>query len=1255
MIDLRWGVNTTALSEKQATWKIMDVCFEQIDKCDGKMICLIGNRYGWIPNYDIDEMTKKFGLRLCSNVSATELEIQYGILQRKNPRKAMVFLRDEVKSLPEELLENFQDDNPRLNLLKEALLSNKNCICSRYSLEYQDGDYKGLDAFEEMVYTSLCEYIVDQLDISNVSKHVRIKKQFDAIIDDETAEYYLHPHLDSDTNAFINSNNTFAVLKADAGMGKTAFSAHMSSVLGHSRKVFYYFCGCNAESETPLQMLKYFIGQISDYLDISTECNSNSMQENSQVFIYLLSQLSANVVFLIDGIDHFVCSYEERLAWLPMLVPDHIKFIFTTSSKDKSYEKLNEYSNVVLLTIPVLEHPKKFIKHLLKVNGKEIHDEILNVAFKNHKINNYYHAKMIADALVMMDRYDFEGIKNGGDDINAINVFLKNALLQFPKSMEGVALFLLHDYGKRIAPDLIPEIYIYIACNEGGLRASDLESLLESKWDELSFERYISFLSGIIVERENGCYDFASSVVREAVEKLIKWESKKKVLKHIEKLPYDDPLKICCCLSRSLFYEHYDVVYKLINSNKASSIIADQFVSCLNYMENEITSLLKKYNLSEWFFDCILSRITSIQEQEASVKIVLNILSSVPMSLKARALEYIGDYYINKAEFAKAEQQFKDAIREELDGNNYSMVGRLYYKLSTVMRVNSEEDYETLRTTLGFSIEMFEKETQSMSILDRMCCVVAKYQLIFMELNHTLNGIPSVQMFNIDELRLTDGIDTPHLNFIARSRIEKVEEEAITSIKTTVDAFNVFRREAEAVYEEATAEGKIENILEPFILTLNGYDVFGIPTERIDRVKAVKDDVEKELEQNFNLGLYKILGMLEYELANAEAQLEKKKHHLLKCCAIWGQFINQLSLPNFAKKYINAEMKLVSIYLDAGDENAADEHLIKWSQAQYDYTINDLRKAFSQCKRYPDEIHLAILEEVRDSIADVNRIKARIKQLGESYNRCQDIEQKYFYHLIKSCVFKQLDEFDTREKFSLESYRWLKSIYLSLSEKMLNNPDDGDEIEFVCIYLLKLMLQMLDLVSDVAIAEVPSKRYELKSYYDERVFVLEERHRYEMQRLEKIWFGFLYAKSLINQASKDMIIAEQNYLFAVRIFNVLRRILYENEVTPFNLVFPTINQSRINFELCAVETRLAMYYKDVGLLLSSAKTYETISTLALSLFGAEEDSSSEDQVFLKLASVSCLQALEGYYSLNMQSKAHELCEKYDAIKTLSLK
>lgn len=1253
MIDLRWGVNTTSLSEEQATRKILDVCFDQIDKCDGRMICLLGNRYGWVPNYDIDEMSSRYGLNLNTNVSATELEIQYGILQRNNPHNTMIFMRDEIKSLPAELIDNFRDDNPRLNALKEDLLKNKNCTCCRYSLEYENGEFQGLDDFAEMVYEHLYEYIKAQLDLSPVAHHIRIKKQFDAKIDDESLDYYLLPQLALSANEFITSHNTFAVLKADAGMGKTAFSAYMCKMWAHSHTMFYFFCGNDADTETPIQMLKYFICQVSDYLKVNVECNSSSIQENIQIFIYLLNQFSEDVVFLVDGIDHFVCSYEERLVWLPMSVPDRVKFIFTTSSQDKSYEKINEYSNVVLFTIPNLLAPEKFVKHLLAVNGKDIPDEILSVAFRKHHIDNYYHAKMIAEALVMMDQYDFQGIKNNGDDINAINDFLRDALLQLPKSTEGVALFLLHDYGKRIAPSLIPEVYIYIACNEGGLRASDLESLFGSKWDELSFERYISFLSGIIIERENGCYDFSSSIIRNAVENLIKWKFKKKVMNHIESLPDDDPLKIRCCLNRSLFYEHYDIVSKLIECNRDSTVLAEQFVGCLNYMENEISELLKKYDLHKWFFDNVVSKTTSVQEQEASARIVLNILSSIPKELKTHALEFIGDYYNGKAEYTKAEQCYKDAL-EEVSAHDSATRGRFYYKLATVLCVNTEEDYEALLITLKQSIAFFQRESLSMDITNRMYCVVAKYQLNIIELNHSLNGVHSIQTFKTKELRLENGVDTPHLSFISKAKIENIKEEVINTLKISVELFNEYRREAEAIYNIAKSFGDIRKILKPFLLTLNGYDILGVSEGRIERVKEIKDDVEKELEKHFDLGLYQTLGMLEYELAQADEDVEEKQQHLLKCCAIWGQFVTQLNLPDFASKYISAEMNLAEIFLDAGDEDATNDHLQKWSQARYYYVINDLRRAFNQCKRYPDEIHLVVLEEVRDDIADVNRVKARMTQLGKHYTRCEDIDVRYFVFLIKSCIFKQLDVFSARENFSFESYWWLKSVYVAESEKLLNCSDGRDIVEYVCIYILRLMERMLDLVPDITANQEKLEKYSLKSYYDEKVYVFEERHKYEMLRLEKICYGFLYAKSLIDQSSVKRELIEQNCLFAIKIFNTLRRILYENEVTPFNLIFPMISQGRINYELCVVETKLAMYYRDVGLLLSSAKTYETVTALALSLMGAEEDSIAGDQIYLKFASISCIQALENYSALGMSSKVLELREKYEAIKMLSL-
>src|SRR5699024_12559611 len=117
-----------------------------------------------------------------------------------------------------------------------------------------------------------------------------------------------------------------------------------------------------------------------------------------------------------------------------------------------------------------------------------------------------------------------------------------------------------------------------------------------------------------------------------------------------------------------------------------------------------------------------------------------------------------------------------------------------------------------------------------------------------------------------------------------------------------------------------------------------------------------------------------------------------------------------------------------------------------------DYAINDLRNAFNQCRQYPDEIHLALLEEVRDNIADVNRTKAKIKQLGDNYNRCQNISQKYFYYLIESRVFKQLDEFKVRKHFSFENYMWLKCTYLYLSKKLSTDLENREMIELVCIF-----------------------------------------------------------------------------------------------------------------------------------------------------------------------------------------------------------
>ena len=48
-IDLRWGVDTSRMSEEKSSRYVITSCLDTIDRCRPYIIVLIGERYGWIP------------------------------------------------------------------------------------------------------------------------------------------------------------------------------------------------------------------------------------------------------------------------------------------------------------------------------------------------------------------------------------------------------------------------------------------------------------------------------------------------------------------------------------------------------------------------------------------------------------------------------------------------------------------------------------------------------------------------------------------------------------------------------------------------------------------------------------------------------------------------------------------------------------------------------------------------------------------------------------------------------------------------------------------------------------------------------------------------------------------------------------------------------------------------------------------------------------------------------------------------------
>lgn len=148
-IDLRWGV-----SEADATHhkRVIDVCLRNIDRCRPFFLCLVGQRYGWIPGQDdvSDETLAKFvGLAdvIADRRSITEMEILHAVVSPfvENGRTveaehAFFYLRlpdylEEIPVEPAQLRRTYSDSAEEDPSCREFLLERQSKL--RKALEQQ--------------------------------------------------------------------------------------------------------------------------------------------------------------------------------------------------------------------------------------------------------------------------------------------------------------------------------------------------------------------------------------------------------------------------------------------------------------------------------------------------------------------------------------------------------------------------------------------------------------------------------------------------------------------------------------------------------------------------------------------------------------------------------------------------------------------------------------------------------------------------------------------------------------------------------------------------------------------------------------------------------------------------------------------------------------------------------------------------------------------------------------------------------------
>ncbi len=159
-IDLRYGVNTTGMTEAEASEKVLNMCVNSIDRSRPFFVGFIGNRYGWIPSEEQwQEFYHHLGAKqktLLANsmgLSITEIEILYSGLfstQTTDSKYLFCFREDtpEVYLSNQELMEDESEEihskflNMKCNIQKRCNeLSNSSCFKYRLDVDQKNELY----------------------------------------------------------------------------------------------------------------------------------------------------------------------------------------------------------------------------------------------------------------------------------------------------------------------------------------------------------------------------------------------------------------------------------------------------------------------------------------------------------------------------------------------------------------------------------------------------------------------------------------------------------------------------------------------------------------------------------------------------------------------------------------------------------------------------------------------------------------------------------------------------------------------------------------------------------------------------------------------------------------------------------------------------------------------------------------------------------------------------------------------------------
>ena len=530
--DLRWGIDIEENDEDELIGKVMDVCFKEIQQCDPYIIAMIGKRYGtktedavqakiesiWSALNRADDLPEERGLSL------TQWELEYSFLSKQNPDVRALCL---FKKLPGR-------SNKNVSALKRKIAQkHKENPGSVRIKKYAHNDR--LNEFCEIIQKNVRAFIDEKSEKdTEINPAAREFASADAYCTMKSAFFGGRDHEADQCRQFIKDGK-FAVLGVDgqSGSGKSTLlaKAYKDLVDGKSRKekinCKFIACGASEHSNDYLNLMKQITFALEECLygeetkyrdDLSSEelvekayknavsaINENDDAKGLVLFIDAMDKINASsrrgkknfiIETLLGDVNskqkvRLVCSQIKpfRVAHEERFSPLHLQPLGRDQATDILRKKLfsDQQETDPLGNIVVQEILEK------KDNGEPLYLDVLISYLKMH----------ISDAKTARER----------------DQYYASLVKDAPETTAGLCWYVLNDAIDYLQLDknrLLDGIAM-IAASSYGLRATDLEKILNDGWSPLDFSRLYKYLYGFFRYQHSGFWVFEHDIIADGI------------------------------------------------------------------------------------------------------------------------------------------------------------------------------------------------------------------------------------------------------------------------------------------------------------------------------------------------------------------------------------------------------------------------------------------------------------------------------------------------------------------------------------------------------------------------------------------------------------------------------------------------------------------------------------------------------------------------------------------------------------------